>query len=250
MIEFWNGNKSLVRQHYELEVLKLLLEKMRITETLVNNTTSYSDPVQEGEVLDNGASLLATVAGNQKFVGRDFIEVPLPLARGVMGWRLLVINNDRKSKFDVTTVNDLRQKIAGIPAHWADAELFRKNGHEVVEKGTLDQMLKMLRDAKVDYVPLGAIEAEKVIENSSLSSELKIEMSWAIYYPLPIVFYVNLKRPDLATMLEKALMRTEESGELQSLFDQYYKNILDSAKITDRKVIYLDNPFLSSYYIN
>ncbi len=38
------------------------------------------------------------------------------------------------------TETQLKAMVAGIPATWADADLLRQNGYQVLEKGSLEQM--------------------------------------------------------------------------------------------------------------
>ncbi|EKO3879718.1 ABC transporter substrate-binding protein, partial [Vibrio metschnikovii] len=92
----------------------------------------------------------------------------------------------------------LKNKIAGIPATWADADLLRYNGYQVLEKGSLDQMFLMLREGLCDFIPLGINEVQSLFKQSSnTNQEITIETNMMLFYPLPIVFYLHPQRLDL-----------------------------------------------------
>lgn len=246
MVRFWNGNKSPARQSYELELLELLLDESQVWRGVANDTTDYPNAEDEGKILEMGSDLLVTVAGNKKFAGKDFIEVPIPLCRGLLGWRLLVVSKERAQDFSGLSLNDLKQKMIGVPDTWVDAELFKFNGFDVFEKGSLEDMLSWVIDGTVDFMSLGVNEAQNILDSyPELSKSLAIEPSFAIYYPFPLVFYVNEHEEELAKWLEEKLLGCDR---LQVLFDKHYGHVADQAQLSERQIIELDNPVLPEKY--
>ena len=100
MINFWNGNKSPARQAYELELLQTILNTQSLPANLItNDVTNYPNAEDEGDIFNQGADLLVTVAGNKKFDGKASIKLKQPLCRGLLGYRILIIRQQDKNKF-------------------------------------------------------------------------------------------------------------------------------------------------------
>jgi hypothetical protein len=247
MIKFWNGNKSPARQAYEYDLLECLFENSGMFELIDNDVTDYPCAEDEGAVLDKGADILVTVAGNSKFAGKRLIEIKQPLCRGLLGWRLCIVAQKRVDEFCSLSLRELQQKRVGVPDTWVDAELFRANGFDVLEAGTLDDMLGWVADGTVDFITLGANEAEDILSRQTVNrSELVIESTLAIYYPFPLVFYLNQHQPMLA---ERLCEQWEaKQAEISSLFDQHYGSVIEQAKLDSRKKLTLQNPLLPAGY--
>ena len=247
MISFWNGNKSAARQQYEYQLFECLLAGTEANESIYNDITDYMTAESEGAVLDNGAEALVTVAGNGKFAGKPFIELKLPLCRGLLGWRLLVTARERVEDFRGLSLEQLKHKKVGVPATWVDAELFRSNGFNVLEQGTLDDMLGWLAEGAVDFITLGANEAHDILAcNEQHGGSLVVEPSLALYYPFPLVFYVNQHQSDLARTLAQEWHN--KSSQVSKLFQAHYGDVLKQAKLPNRQVLRLNNPMLPNGY--
>jgi hypothetical protein len=243
MTHFWNGNKSVTRQKYEYDQLELLLTDSQVTPKIKNDLTDYPLAQDEGAVFENDVDLLVTVAGNKKFDGKRFLEIKSPLCKGLLGWRSIIIAKHRSDEFLNITVDQLKQKVCGVPATWVDADLFRDNGFKVLEQGNLEDMLDWIETGHVDFITLGVTEAEQVLASRP---EIIIEPSAVIYYPFPLVYYVNEKKTELAARLEKEIQL--KSRELDELFYRYFGDVLESVKRTYKKVIVLENSILPDGY--
>lgn len=65
--------------------------------------------------------------------------VPHAICGGILGCRVLIVRHGEQDQFAHLSISELKQRIAGIPGTWADAELLRQNGFKVLEQGTLAQ---------------------------------------------------------------------------------------------------------------
>lgn len=247
MIKFWNGNKSSARQDYEYELLECLVKEAQKETLIDNDLTDYPCAQDEGNVLENGCDVLVTVAGNRKFAGKPLIEIKQPLCNGLLGWRLCIVATDRVDEFENLTLAQLKGKKLGVPATWVDAELFRANGFNVLEQGNLDDMLGWVQDGSVDFITLGANEAHDILaQNRHYSDVLSIESTMAIYYPFPLVFYVNQQQEELAELLSQQLF--EKKSQVAELFNHHYGDVIRQAALQKRRKLSLSNPLLSDDY--
>ena len=139
------------------------------------------------------------------------------------------------------------QKLAlGIPFSWADAALFRFNGYPVVEGGTYDELFDRLKSGEFDYVTLGANEIEEAFEARAFPvGGLSLEDSLLIYYPFPLLFYVNPDKPELAKRIEEGLDRIIENGAFDRLFNEQYGDLVTRLRLKERTTFRLKNPNLS-----
>lgn len=251
-IQFWNGNKSLIRQQYELAILNAVLD---VTQSATNQKpevivdyTDYPSAEDEGNVFSKGSDLLVTVAGNLKFSDKTYIPVHKPIAKGLLGYRILVTRQDFRSLLE-PKYNESKQIIrelkAGIPKTWADAELFRENGYKVFEKGSFDEIFCYLSKGECDYVSLGANEVQSVYQHiANTYPNLIIEPDLVLHYPFPLVFYVHPEKQNLAKRIEYGLTLLIDNGQLDALFKHYFGETLRKLDLDNRNVISLRNPIL------
>ncbi|MDF2155196.1 transporter substrate-binding domain-containing protein [Vibrio sp. CAU 1672] len=245
MIHFWNGNKSAIRQAFELKVLQLALEQSVHSGEIYNDQTDYPRAEDEGNIFNLGADVLVTVAGNKKFAKTPFLQLPQPLCKGLLGCRVLIVHRHRQHNFARLSEAQLKQMTVGIPATWADADLFRANQYPVLEQGSLEEMLIALQNGECDYMALGANEAEAILaQYASLAPDLIIEPSLLLYYPFPLVFYFHPQQQALLKALQSGLQQARASGQLDQLFEQVYGADLAGLALDQRRVFHLTNPIL------
>lgn len=249
-VALWNGNKTQSRQVYEREILQAALEATRQTHgpwTLREDLTDYPRAEDEAGVFRvKGFDIFGTVAGNQKLANERKILIPHPLMKGILGYRILIVRKaDSQTFAAIKSAEELKKLRMGIPATWADAGLFRHNGYRVVEKGSFDDLFHRLENNEFDYVTFGANEIAGVFsERAAASGKLVIEPSLLVYYPFPLVFYVNPDKSALAERVAAGLQTIGANGELDKIFNRYYGDVLARLNLSGRKRIILENPIL------
>ncbi len=250
-IVFWNGNKSSARQNYETALLQACLKatdhQYGSMQIRVDNT-DYSNAEDEAHVFVNGADILVTVAGNVKFKDQQKLVIPQPLTKGLLGYRLLLVRDESLTTFaQINSPQQLQALSIGIPDTWADAALFRHNQYKVIERGTLDNLFLLLKNATFDYVALGVNEVEQIFQQQVESlGGISIEPSLMLYYPFPLVFYVNPNKSVLAERIEIGLKLIMANGEHEMLFNHYHADVTQRLNLRIRKIHTLANPMLPS----
>jgi hypothetical protein len=255
VVDFWNGNRSSVRQDYELEVLKAVLASTesdygpwKIKESIVD----YPGNAESLVFSEKNHDLFVTVAGNQKFEEGDMISIPRPLTKNLLGYRVLIIRAEDSLVFNaISDADDLRQLKHGIPSTWSDATIFRHNEYQVVEDGDFDDIFERLESGLFDYSAYGANEVLSVFEKRASKQEgLIIDDNIMLFYPFPLVFYVNPERLELSKRVEQGLQNIEESGALDDIFNANYSNIVEELNLDQRKVFILENPLIPEEFAN
>lgn len=250
VIKFWNGNKTSSRQAYERDVLEAVLDVTRKGYgeiPLVEDLTDYPSPADEAAIFRlKGFDIFGTVAGNPKLAEEDKIIIPHPMMKGLLGYRLLITRSTDQERFaTITTATELQQQRLGIPLGWADAALFRHNGYPVEEKGTFDELFTRLRDHQFDYVSFGANEVEGVYQDRAATvGGLHVDEHLLLYYPFPLVFYVNPEKTELARRIDQGMQIIINNGQLDEIFQRHYGNLVERLQLKDRQLISLANPLL------
>lgn len=255
MITFWNGNKSQARKAYELALLELCLslspaENINEHEQITEDLTDLPLAEQEGAVFEMGADVLVTVAGNSKFADKEKIVIEQDISKGLLGYRLLIVRAEQRSEF--THLNEkaeLQSKSIGIPATWVDANLFRHNNFNVCEQGLFEELFEQLASKAFDYSALGANEIEQVcIDMNAKAFNIVIEPKLMLYYPYPLTFYVNKRKPTLAQRIEKGLLLAKANGAFDALFEEFHGDIIKHLALAKRAVFQLENPALPEFF--
>ncbi|MDT8439903.1 MAG: hypothetical protein RQ729_12940 [Wenzhouxiangellaceae bacterium] len=254
-VDFWNGNRSQARQVYEREVLEAVLTATEddfgaweITESL----DDYPGDEESRVFAEKGHDLFVTIAGNQKFGPDDMLVVAEPLTRNLLGYRIPIIRETDAGVFaaieDESALKALRH---GIPETWSDATIFRHNGYTVVEEGDFDDVFDRLRAGRFDYSAFGVNEVLGVFERrASERPGLTIDRQLLLFYPFPLVFYVNPQSPELADRIEQGMRAIITSGRLDAIFDRHYGDIVARLGLDQRTVLVLDNPLVPERYKN
>jgi hypothetical protein len=249
-VNLWNGNKTSARQDYERAVLQAAMDvtRERYGEwQLLEDVRDLPAAEDEAGVFRNHRfDVFGTVAGNPKLEDEQKRVVPIPIMNGLLGYRVLIIRAEEQARFAaITSAEPLQQLRLGIPATWADAGLFRHNGYRVEEKSSFDELFARQLAGEFDYVSFGANEIDSVFnERAAPAGGLAIENSLLLYYPFPVVFYVNPTKTLLAERLTAGLQIMQESGELERLFNQFHGDLVKRLRLRERHLIILENPLL------
>ena len=249
MVDLWNGNRSEIRQVYEKEVLTAVLKATEDDYGPWEMTESLDEYPGDEEALvfsEYGHDLFVTIAGNQKFSEDDMIVIPKPMTKNLLGYRVPIIREDDSGTFEaIGTREEAQQLTNGIPETWSDAVIFRENGYQVSEEGDFDDIFERLENGRFDYTAFGANEVLSIYENrASKIDGLVIDQNIMFFYPFPLVFYVNPDLPDLADRVEEGMQRIIDSGELDSIFNSYYGDIVEKLNLENRILFVLDNPLI------
>ncbi|MEM5389904.1 hypothetical protein VSR68_41265 [Paraburkholderia phymatum] len=180
---------------------------------------------------------------------RGLNVVHIPIHRGLIGYRVFLIRQDRQADFDrIETLEDLRLMTGVQGLGWIDARIMRNAGLRVQTPSTYETIFRMLEGRRVDYFPRGVIEAYPELESRRATEpDLAVEKSLLLAYRSDFLFYVSPNHRELAATIERGFTAAWRDGSYLQLFNThpYIQNGLKLGNLGDRKVIRLDNPFMS-----
>ena len=175
--------------------------------------------------------------------------IPIPIHRGLIGYRVLVIRRDRQSEFDeIDTLEQLRAMTGGQGIGWVDTDILRRAGLHI-DAAPYDALFRMVQAGHIDYYPRGVIEAYTELEaRHETNPDLVVEHHLLLAYRSDFVFYTNKSNKRLAEAIEQGLTKAYADGSYMRLFDShpYIQAALSRAELDHRTVIWLDNPDLSA----
>lgn len=196
--------------------------------------------------LANGTSpidLMWTVTDIQRETG-GLLPVRIPIDRGLMGWRLLLVRKRELAAWrQVRTLDDLRQRLAGQGHDWPDTTILRANGLQVGTSSGYDALFRMLAAGRIDYFPRSIVEIDAEMATGRYP-ELAIAPGLMLYYPAAAYIFVTPRRADLAAELKAGLEAAVADGSFQRLHREHYAAVLKAHPVARDQVIRLSNPLL------
>lgn len=240
------------RYDYRIKLLRLALEKT------VDNYGPFGLVPYEGSAEITQARGLYELEKNNYDVAflpfsheRDkrFLPVRIDIMKGLLGLRLFLIHKDNEDKFK--KIIDFQQLKDGFSAgfcdQWSDIEILKANGIKVASTSAYTNLFPMLSYKRFDYFPRGIGEIWKEMEMYGSSyPNIAIEKQLALYYPMPVYFFVNLDNKALAKRIEEGLLKAENDGSFKRLFLDEHKEALEKVDLANRRIFKMFSPDLKS----
>ncbi len=237
-----------LQEDYYIQLLKLILNASKAPDEEIefrfaNNSLSQARWVA-AVVQDKTNNVLWTMTNVDR--EQSMRAIRIPLLKGLIGYRLLVIRKEDEAKFaKITTKEELLALRAGQGMHWPDTEILRANRFQVTEAMAKENLYKMLVAKRFDFFPRGATEVN--LEADLIRAQnLMVEPRLILHYPAALYFFVNKKNTELAQRLEKGFTIIQNNGEFDKLFlsAERVKSAIEILNEPQRKIIRLDNPYL------
>ncbi len=174
------------------------------------------------------------------------LPIRIPMYRGLLGYRILMIKKGTQSKFDgITTIEDLKRVSLGSGRFWADTDVLTANKLTVTRVLKYESLFFMLDGGRFDAFPRGAHEPWSEMKKYP-QMDFEVEKNILLVYPNPFYFFVNKSNAELARNVEKGLRIAIEDGSFEQYFmnDPTVKDVIANANLKNRTVIKLQNPTL------
>ncbi len=229
---------------YAIEMIKLGLEKAGRKFELVVQDGALSAPKLREELVSGNIDVV-WMATNMD-MEENTLPVRVPLYKGLLGHRLLIVHKDNRHIFDhVKTMDDLRRFKFGQGAGWADTAIMKANGLTVVEATKYEGLFHMTDGKRFDAFPRGVHEPWGELKNNK-DLELAVDSNLMFVYTSPYYLMVTPRRPDLAADIERGLLMAIDDGSFDKKFfnNDMVKMVLQYANLKDRRIFKLRNPEL------
>jgi hypothetical protein len=235
---------TLTIDEYPIQLLSLALDQ-----TGVNYQLKHSKNVQtKGKALDRlqdnrEINIVWGMTNSQR--EKDLLPIRIPIFKGLIGWRLLLIRQDMAERFKYVQQLEHFVKLSPLQGRdWPDTKILQYNGFDVVTERTSSALLKMLSNAQGDFFPRSIVEVWEELANNDALNQIQVQPTLGIHYPSAIYFFVNKRSVPLANLIEKGLEKAIENGKFEALFIKHYKAYIDRSQIEKRTFYQLENTFL------
>lgn len=175
----------------------------------------------------------------------DYLAIRIPLRKGLLGYRVALIEKGSQAAFDkVRDADDLRKFTVGQGIGWGDVAIYNSNGFKVTTVN-YDQLFPMLAARRFDFFPRGIGEIFPEYElQKARAPNLAIEQHLLIVYPWPYYFFFNKDNRALAKRIETGIRAMMKDGSFDAIFKQYNSADIERANLKSRRIIRIANPFL------
>jgi hypothetical protein len=231
---------------YAIKLLKLGLSHVDTRYRIDINHEDFSQARINEEVRTGGILDLLWTTGDTESEA-ILRPIRIPIFKGLLGYRIFIINKDDQPKFDrITTLDELRKLTLGQGRTWADTRILEANGFNVVKTSKYDGLFYMVEGGRFDAFPRGVHEPFGELAKRP-TMDLAIEKKLMIAYKMPFYFFVSKDNEKLANDIETGLNRALADGS----FDKFFmnapsiKDVIEKADMKNRRVFYLDNPTLT-----
>ncbi len=160
--------------------------------------------------------------GGSKERARGLLVVPVPLERGLVGYRQFIIRKERVAEFDaIKTVADLANFKACQGAQWGDTEILRAAKLPLVTSVNHESLFKQLAAGRCDYFPRGIHQGKVELATRAVAyPDLMVYEPLILHYPFATYFYLHPKNKVLAQWLQDGLEKMIDDGELIAYMQQ------------------------------
>jgi len=214
---------------YELEIVPGSMTQVRMVEDMMNG------------------SLDIIWAGTSKDLEEQLEPVRIPLYKGLLGHRFLIIRKGDQAMFDgINNLEDLKKVKLGQGTAWVDTKILEANGLNVVKTMKYQNLFYMLDGGRFDAFPRAVFEPFSEVANYP-ALNLTVEKRLMLVYKMDFYLFVNKNNKKLARELELGLNRAIVDGSFEKLFlsAKSVQEAITKGDLKNRVVIPLDNPFNS-----
>lgn len=246
---YYNTNNGIdAEKTFTYQVLKLALSKSGKPYVLRPSTLPKATEQRAIEAIANGERVDVAWLGATQTADNKLWPVRIPIERGLLGYRLMLIDRSRQAQFDqVRSLSDLRKFYALQGGGWPDVDILRNAGIKVLT-GDYRNLFKMLSRGRGDFLPVAVYEAfDAQADHTADAPNLEVEETLVLHYRFTSMYYVRKSNKTLHDDIYNGLLAAYRDGSYQALFNSNaaIQSGLKLGDLKHRRVIEIDNPFLS-----
>jgi hypothetical protein len=235
------------RDAFQMGVLKLVLDKTEVPYTLEISKTK----MEQTRIIESIANKTFDLywMGTSKSLEEKLLPIRYPIFRGLIGYRLFIINKADQTKFKSITDLTALQRLTGSQGYgWSDIEILENSGLKQIP-AEYENIFKLIHNGnRVDYFSRAISEAfEEVETRSNLYSNLAVDEQVLLVYPFALLFFTNRENSELAELLTEGFEKAYEDGSFNEFFynHEIIKKMFENANLESRIRIDIPNPLLT-----
>lgn len=246
VVRYYDRGVKDARHAYKFELIAKILEVTRAEYGDYSLSRFGEEPSAKRQALliSEGKILNLLWASPGTVIARaDVITIPVDILRGLLGYRVCLINPGNFP--DSEKLTSLKQLQIAQGLNWADIEIYKHNGIQPKSAPTFEALFEMLAAKRFECLPLGADEVMHTWRDQKTKFPfLAVEPNLLIYYDYPIYLHVSKQFPALAQRVQLGLKKLQRSGEFDRLFKQHHAADIAQLHLNQRKIFCLKSPYL------
>ncbi len=205
---------------YEFGVIEMALEFAEEDYVLEVEEIDGLTQSRLSEMLSNGDVDLM-FSGYSTNRENTFLQVNIPMTRGILGHRAFMIHGDKKDALThVKTIEQLRQFCVGTGTDWPDADIMEKNGF-CVERAPRNKLWEMLENKRFDLLTRAIHEAYRELpEVQAKYPQIVLNETVILAYPFDFFIYVPKQNTHLWQIVTNGLLEAYRTG----AFMEHFRN--------------------------
>lgn len=237
------------RYQYDWEVLHMALDKTRsrFGPYVLHQSSQHMSSARVVAEVSGPGQINVFVRATSVELERQFRPVRIPVDRGLIGYRLLLVRRDDLPAFaQVTSLEQLRRFRLGQGKGWVDVGILQAAGLQVVEGNNYEGLFSMLMVGRFDAFSRSVDEALREYDERHEQFGFEVEPGLALYYPLARYFFTrrDAEGEELARRLQAGLEIMVQDGSLQALFQLHKEPLIRRSGLAQRRLIRMSNPLL------
>jgi len=180
---------------------------------------------------------------------KELNAIKIPLLKGLLGYRILIINKKNKKLFeDIKNIDDLKKLKACQGRHWPDTVILENSEFNVIKNSNYEAMFLQVLKGRCDYFPRGIHEGYSEVNVRELKyKELMIFDKLIVYYPFPMYFFVSKENKKLAKQIESGLNKLIDNGTFENHLKKHTitKHLFPMQNWPKSTIFEIHNPLLS-----
>lgn len=245
-VRYYDRGVKDARHAYKFELIKKILEVTRAEFGDYTIIPFGEEPsakrqavlISEGKILN-----LLWASPGTVIAQAEVITIPVDILRGLLGYRVCLINPANFPPRDTLTSLDQLQIAQGL--NWVDIEIYKHNGITPKQAPNFEALFDMLAAKRYQCLPLGADEIMYTWRDQKTRFPfLAVEPDMLIYYDYPIYLHISKQFPQLAERVKIGLGKLQRSGEFNRLFKRHHSADVAQLHLNQRKIFCLKSPYL------
>lgn len=177
--------------------------------------------------------------------GLQFLK--MPIQRGIVSYRTCLIPKALEKQLQtVTQLEDLKGYIFGTGQGWKDADILTHNGLTVSQFAHYQSLFKMTAAGRIELFCRGLNEVRDEYNLYKTLPGLAYNKTFSIYYPMPMLFYLNPSNRIAMERMEIGLQMALKDGSMIRLWREHYAERIRFTNINSRHIIRLHSPVVDS----
>ena len=236
------------RHDYPLALLKFVLDKSGVEYHISYSDTGITTQSRQIDLLKQNRRINIVWCGTSANLESELVPIRFPIWRGLLGFRIFIINKNMQETFDnVYTLEDLQKYIGDQGIGWTDIQILERSGL-MQQETRYDLIFAKINENRSDYFARGITEGFTEVEiRKEEFVNLTVERHLLLEYPFAGFFFTNKENPELAEALEKGFQESYADGSFLEFFYNYpvIRNVLDQANLENRVRIQISNPLVT-----